>query len=92
MQYSIWHVKKPNFGFGKEFKFPDDYDKVAIVNAKNNDDAFMITNHIDSDWTKNSEVIQLFKQKCRSTSVGDVVVDEDNVAYRCENVGWEMIS
>ena len=43
MKYVVWHVKNPNFGFGKEFKFPDDYDKVAIINAKNNDDAFMIT-------------------------------------------------
>lgn len=49
------------------------YEKVAEVNTDDMEKAFELTNHIDSDWTKNADVTPL-TTKNRSTSVGDVMV------------------
>ena len=87
-QLEIYHAKEPTFGFGKKPKFPEAYEKVAIIEADSVDDAFRLTNHIDSDWRTNPEVVESFKDRVRSTSVGDVVVDGDK-KYYCEPVGWK---
>jgi len=89
MKFTVYHAKNPTFGFGKEQPFPEAYKKVALVEADSIDDVFRITNHIDSDWRDNPEVKEhnLF-EKDRSTSVGDVVVDENGVRFYCAPVGW----
>ena len=91
MRYTIWHVKQPTFDLGAKPVFPDFYDRVAIVEAQNRDDVFRIGNHIDSDWTKNPEVIQCFKRPVRSTSVGDVVEDENGNKHYVAPVGWKEV-
>ena len=52
-------------------------DKVADVEVKSLEQVFELTNHIDSDWTKNAGVAAVPGQH-RSTSVGDVyLLDSD---------------
>lgn len=67
----------------------DEYIKVARVNCTLSQ-LFTATNHIDTDWRNNPEVVELFGDRHRSTSVGDVAVDETTgQAYMCASVGWD---
>ena len=47
---------------------------VASVDTNNPQEAFQLTNHIYSDWTKNHKV-QALEGRHRSTSVGDLIVE-----------------
>jgi len=91
MKYEIWHDQDPRFGFGERPEFPAAYTKVAVVESDDLDDVFRITNHIDHDWTTNPEVQWHQPGGCRSTSVGDIVVDENGTAYYCANAGWDKL-
>jgi hypothetical protein len=93
-QYIVWHAKEPTFGFGEQPVFPEAYKRVAIVNSKGPDEVFRVTNHIDSDWTKNPEVALLMVKQARSTSVGDVVEElrPDGKKFLCDMVGWKEIA
>jgi len=57
-------------------KFPEEFTHVADVELPDLNDAqdvaYRLTNHIDTDWTENEEVI-VFTDNPRSTSVGDVM-------------------
>ena len=90
MRYKVYHANPMKSMFDKtpETFNPEGYDMVAEVECIDEEDVFRATNHIDSDWTKNPEVISV-TGRCRSTSVGDVVVDEDGVALYCAGCGWE---
>jgi len=90
MKYRVYHAINPTFGFGKKPEFPSEYELVATVESAGIEDVFRITNHIDHDWTKNPEVIELFHNRPRSTSVGDVVVVDEKAHY-CDMVGWKEI-
>ena len=48
-----------------------DLTEVARVDTDNLDEAFRLTNHIDSDWSTNEKVATIAKS--RSTSVGDIL-------------------
>jgi hypothetical protein len=78
MKFEVWHAEPPNFfeDFDRA-KAMKDYTLVAEVEAKHIDEVFQLTNHIDSDWTKN-EGVELAEgvsaARARSTSVGDVIV------------------
>ena len=89
MRYEVWHSKEITSFLDPKPTFPEDYNMVAEVECEDEEDVFRATNHIDSDWTKNPEVIVCRKNPCRSTSVGDVIVDEDGVALYCAPCGWE---
>ena len=91
MKFVIYHKKVLAYGFAKAPKAfaMEDYNKVADVESDNLGDTFRITNHIATDWTKNPEVTKLYIEKgCRSTSVGDVVEDEDGKFHFCAPCGW----
>ena len=64
-------------------------EKVAEVDTDNLDVAYEKTNHIDSLWFSNKEVI-VFK-KSRSTSVGDFL-EKDGELYIVEMVGFQKIN
>lgn len=66
------------------------YTLVATVEASCLGEVFQLTNHIDSNWTENAEVIELFtpKDRTRSTSVGDIVSDENGHFHRVQPSGW----
>jgi len=91
MKYEVWHVKNPTFQMGYGGEFPTAYEKVAEVDCKDLEHAFEVTNHIDHDWATNSEVTKRAKKPLRSTSVGDVLVDENGVKMMVAPVGWEEI-
>ena len=88
MKFTVHHAKIPNFGTGKDIPFtPEHFEKVAEVECENIDQAYWKTQHTDDNWSLNEEVT-CFKQ-ARSTSVGDVIVNEAGERFRCKNVGWE---
>ena len=91
MQYKVYHAVEPTFGFGRTPKFPEEYKLVALVECKDLEDVFRATNHITEDWTENPEVIDLYANNIRSTSVGDVVEDENSVFNYCDHVGWKEL-
>lgn len=66
-----------------------DYELVAVVNGLNVEQAFYFTNHIDKQWFDhlNVEVVK----ESRSTSVGDLVEDEDGKLWLCQGCGWEEV-
>ena len=54
------------------------YRKVAHVQTDNLDEAFRLTNHIEESWTENEEV-GVYAEKVRSTSVGDILINDEGV-------------
>jgi len=73
--------------------FPEEYEPVAAVEADSIDEVFEKTNHITQNWENNKGVIALhtFGKQHRSTSVGDVVVDDSNKPLICASCGWKEI-
>jgi hypothetical protein len=93
MRYKVYHKSVMAFGFGdapKTFK-RDDYSLVAEIRSESLGDTFRITNHIDHDWTTNPEVNKMHTTHARSTSVGDIVEDENGDFHYCASFGWEDI-
>ena len=91
MLYKVYHAKEPTFGIGGNPVFPDEYQHVATVRCSRLEDVFRLTNHIDHDWTKNNEV-EWSGGWTRSTSVGDVVIDETGETHICEVIGWQQLT
>jgi hypothetical protein len=95
MVFQVWHDNEPRFrGTFADVKRwrmgQDGYTQVATVDAETLDDVFERTNHIDQPWETNPGVT-LLGGRARSTSVGDVVVDQDGQAWLCASAGWERI-
>jgi hypothetical protein len=63
---------------------------VANVQAASPDDAFWLTNYLQSPWEQNQGV-QALVDDPGSTSVGDVIVEPKGVAYRAEDDGFAKI-
>lgn len=95
MKFTVFMAKNPNFGMGRPAVFPVEYTKIATVNCDNLDDAFRVTNTIESAWWMNPEVAETFfgpdSKGYRSFSVGDVMVNEEGQAFRCEMAGWKEL-
>lgn len=51
------------------------------------EDAFRITNHIETDWTENPEVVRSWGP-CRSSSVGDAFIVDGEV-YLVDHCGFK---
>lgn len=96
MKYKVYHAHDIGSILNKvpESFCPDDYMLVAEVECLDDEDVFRATNHINSDWTLNPEVTHRPRplDRCRSTSVGDVIINEDGVALYCAGCGWETLS
>jgi hypothetical protein len=65
------------------------YTRVADVEVADLESVFNVTNHIDHSWTENDEVVALFSQRPRSTSVGDVVVDSAGNKFFVDSFGFK---
>ena len=95
-KFEVFHYREPgtgrmHFGFGEPFA-ENAYVKVAEVEAESVEDAYRLTNNIETAWNYNPEVTYLAEPKgCRSTSMGDVIVASGH-AFRCASVGWEEIN
>lgn len=69
-------------------KFPENYTKIAVVEADNLDMVFQLTNHIHNHWQENPECIMV-TERARSTSVGDVIQDfSENRFWLVAPIGW----
>jgi hypothetical protein len=66
-----------------------DFEKVAEVRTDAIGEVFRLTNHIDWAWWENPEVT--LTKKSRSTSVGDLVITSDGLAYLCDWSGWAQV-
>lgn len=66
------------------------YTKVAEVASNDLEEAFELTNHIDSSWQENKGV-KAFTDRARSTSVGDLCVRGDEV-FVVSAIGFEKLS
>jgi hypothetical protein len=93
MKYIVWHAKESMFLKQPQTFVQDEYDRVAVVECPSVDDVFRATNHIDSDWTQNPEVVCKIGNRHRSTSVGDVVEEfsRENKKFLCSPIGWQEV-
>lgn len=66
------------------------YSEVAHVEAETIDRVFPLTNHIESDWTQ-GEAVKALAGPARSTSMGDIVLDEDGALFSCAMAGWKPL-
>lgn len=62
---------------------------VAVVDTDDMNEAFMLTNHIDSDWLMNKKVHPEV-HSARSTSVGDLF-ETDNGNFLVDGCGFKQI-
>lgn len=67
------------------------YRLVGVVFRDSLDEVFELTNHVDSDWTMHPACKVVGGDRQRSTSVGDVVMDEHGIFWLCMNFGWKMV-
>lgn len=97
MLFTVLHAKEFEPMFKAEeilakAKDPKKFNLVATVKSDTLGDVFRITNHIDHNWEDNPEVAILFKAGNRSTSVGDLVVENDSgKIWACMPSGWEEV-
>jgi hypothetical protein len=81
--FRVYHKTTPTFFDNDAVDldiFPSGFTLVAVVETDEVGRVFQLTNHIDSNWTKNPEVCPMTPAaragQVRSTSVGDVVVEQ----------------
>ena len=95
MRFTIFHAIHPTFSTVEKPKFPsDEFRKVVEIEVDNLEDVFRLSQHVSHDWTTNIQVVWRYGTgaNTRSTSVGDIVVDENNIAYLCESFCWSKLS
>lgn len=95
MTFQVYHRDVPNFTDNTAATltaFPQGFTRVAEVSTDTVEDVFELTNHIDSDWTKNDGVTPARLGSIRSTSVGDVVTHKGTELRRWTVDGFGMRS
>ncbi len=93
----VWHVTNPRFSEKiNASDFPKNYTLVAHAHTNDLENAYQLTNSIDSNWIHNAwvEPTAAVKSKggCRSTSVGDVMVRGDGKKFVVSNMGMKPLS
>jgi len=66
------------------------FELVAEVEGDDLERAFSATNHIDSDWSENADVQVMTAERCRSTSVGDLVL-RDGSTFVVDKFGFSEL-
>lgn len=72
----------------------DNWDFVGYVAARDLDEAYERTNSIRNLWTENfhpASLAEKFRKGARSTSIGDVLVDDRDVAHVVASFGFEVL-
>ena len=99
--FEVWHFITPE-QIGEGYLHPEkaiarwlnnheSYIKVAEVQASSLDDVWGITQNVNDSWTKSPGVVWSKSQEVRSTSVGDVIV-QNGKAYLVAWVGFIAIA
>ena len=94
-KFKVYHSR--NFSLNTKLHFDSEgyapvksnYELVAVVHGTDVENAFYFTNHIDKAWFDHINV-KVVKES-RSTSVGDLVEDEDGQLWLCAGCGWEKV-
>ena len=69
-----------------------EYKLVARVKARSPSEVVHLTNTVDVPWWENARVKPLFAgETCRSSGIGDIVVDDHDVGFHRSRLGWESI-
>lgn len=90
MTYKILHARNGNFFVDIIPK--SEFIHVGTIEAANLDDAYAKTQNINSNWTTEKYVVSCMG-KCRSTSPGDVIIDEWNkTTHMVENYGFSELN
>jgi hypothetical protein len=94
MKFQIWHnCLSGHKSFSQDSKdmFPKGYLYIADVETNDINKVYELTNNIDNQWFANPGVTAHCPARYhgRSTSVGDVVVDENGKRFVCASVGWK---
>jgi hypothetical protein len=82
----IFHANDSNF---KE-EVQEDYTYVAWVETKDLNEAYQLTQNLDSYWTQNQGVIT-HRKGLRSTSIGDVIEDDKGKMHLVACIGFKKI-
>jgi hypothetical protein len=97
--YKIYHRHPlyPGLVFGDQeplpaatLDWPASYQEVAQVEAESLEEAYFKTQHLETAWWHNRGVKAL--QMSRSTSVGDVIQDEQNELWAVAVTGFVKIT
>jgi len=67
------------------------YSLVSNVDCVELGDAYARTNNIDNAWIKNEGVTPVYNVPQRSTSVGDILVDNDETVWFVASFGFEKV-
>lgn len=97
MRYKIYHARpsiirqslffnQSGFIYGveqlKREVSNNNYEFVSLIEARDEEDAYFLTQNLDKSWSGG---------KHRSTSVGDIIVDEEHNAYAVASVGFVLV-
>jgi hypothetical protein len=66
------------------------FTRVALIGAPL-ESIFALTNHFDTDWTQNAEIIWHATKQLRSTSIGDVIVSARGQAWMVVPEGFKEL-
>lgn len=90
-QFDVFHKLASSFMDNTDAElaaFPTNFRHVATVEVEDVGQVFQVTNHIDSNWTENPEVLWSASKQIRSTSVGDVYRSIDGTKrYAVQSIG-----
>lgn len=103
-QYKLLHLKRDpemapekddaylhaTFGTVAEAMNMGLYEHVATLDALNENAIYIRTNSITESWSAKPEN-GAFSPEQRSTSVGDLIIDERDVMMSCQVVGWKEV-
>jgi hypothetical protein len=81
--FQVWHADH-----AEAIDFPERFTRVATVRAENLVDALRLTQRGDRPWQENVGVFAK-PDVARSTTVGDVILDDQATAYRVKADGFE---
>ena len=80
VQYHIYHAVSDK-RFTEEEEQPRDY--VGCVDATSIEEAYTLSQNSDESWNKHNS-------RCRSTSVGDIIIGEEKYYMVC-NIGFKSL-
>lgn len=91
---TVYHDPDPSFGLRSDptpAEVEASWQAVAMVDTSSLDQAFTLTNTIDRRWWENPAPLVAAIVPSRSTSVGDVLKDEQGRYWLCARVGWKQL-
>lgn len=90
-EYFIIHAKQGNF-FANNIK-KSDCQTVAILEAESLEEAYRLSQNIDTPWINGSKVTKKMVEQARSTSVGDIIkeIGHEGVPMMVANIGFEEV-